>query len=103
LDKERLGARDRSALQPTVRQLWLKLGRISDPTTLAALSSAISDPLQRQGIVSLRARLVIASTLRALALRKDLGAKAAEIEHTSLRTWRIEQSHDRVPIAEQAA
>jgi hypothetical protein len=31
--KERRGAEDRPALQPTVRQLWLKLAQISDPTT----------------------------------------------------------------------
>jgi hypothetical protein len=38
-----------------------------------------------------------------LALGKDLGAKAADVEHTCLGTWRIEQSHDCIPMVEQAA
>lgn len=37
------------------------------------------------------------------ALRKDLGAKATEVEHARLGTWRVEQSRNCVPMSEQAA
>ncbi|HSZ69096.1 MAG TPA: hypothetical protein VK756_01915 [Solirubrobacteraceae bacterium] len=37
-----------------------------------------------------------------MALEKDLGAKAADLEHTCLGAWRIEQSHDCIPMVEQA-